>query len=165
MTEGVSNTNDWIWRLTSASIRVGMFNAVTSETWFPISDVGMTARIIADTALSSGGSPHPIVQIKGGLTFGEFWKTLITMGYELEARNGSECAAAIRKDIESSKEAHPLWTLSNILEDLDETAENVWAASWREEGMSLIRLQVAIERSVKYLAHIGFLSLPSIGVA
>ncbi|EGU72901.1 hypothetical protein FOXB_16587 [Fusarium oxysporum f. sp. conglutinans Fo5176] len=162
LTEGGSNTDDWIWRLTSACIRVGMFNADNSETWIPISEVGTTARIIVDTALSSSGSSQSIVQIKGGLTLGEFWKTLVTMGYELEARNGSECAAAIRGDIESSKESHPLWALSDILEDLEETAQNVWAASWREERASSIRLQVAIERSVRYLTQVGFL-LPTMG--
>ncbi|SPJ79467.1 uncharacterized protein FTOL_07858 [Fusarium torulosum] len=163
LTEGYSNTDDWIWRLTSACIRVGMYNTDNAATWVPMSDVGMIARTIVGTAMSSGSSSQPILQIKGGLTLGDLWKTLITMGYELQARSGSKCAAAIRRDIQSSKEAHPLWTLSDILGDLEDTAQDTWAASWYEDKTCSVRLRVAIQKSVRYLAETGFLSSPKGG--
>jgi thioester reductase-like protein len=74
LTEGYSSTDDWIWRLTSACIRVGMYNTDNAATWVPMSDVGMVARTIVSTAMSSGSASQPIVQIKGGLTLGTFGK-------------------------------------------------------------------------------------------
>jgi hypothetical protein len=82
------------------------------------------------------------------------------MGYKLQASSGSKCAAAIRRDIQSSKEAHPLWTLSDILEDLEDTAQDTWAASWYEDKTCSVRLRVAIQKSVRYLAETGFLLSP-----
>ncbi|KAI6749308.1 hypothetical protein HG530_015147 [Fusarium avenaceum] len=130
LTEGYLSTDDWIWRLISACIRVGTYNTDNAATWIPMSDVGMIAQTIVATGMRSGSSSQPVVQIKGGLTLGDLWGTLITMGFELQASSGSECAAAIHRDIQSSKEAHPLWTLSDILEDLEDTAQDTWAASW-----------------------------------
>jgi thioester reductase-like protein len=157
LTEGYSNTDDWIWRLAAACVRVGMYNADNAATWIPISDVGTVARIIVETVMSSRSSSQPIVQIKGGLTLGDFWETLIGLGYELEGRSGSECATAIRQDIESAKEDHPLWTLSDVLGDLEDTAQDTWAASWYEEKTCPVRLRVAIQKTVRYLEGIGFL--------
>jgi thioester reductase-like protein len=163
LTEGYWNTDEWIWRLTSACIRVGMYNSDNAATWVPMSDVGMIARTIVGTAMSSGSSSQPIVLIKGGLTLGDLWKTLITMGCELQASSGSKCAAAIHQDIQSSREAHPLWTLSDILEDLEDTAQDTWAASWNEDKTCSVRLRVAIQKSIRYLAEIGFLLSPQGG--
>lgn len=160
-TEGVSNADDWIWRLAAACIRVGIYNGDQSETWIPISDAAATATTILDTALGLGCSAKPpVVPVKGGMAFGEFWKILSATGYELEPRSGADCAAAIRKDIETSKEAHPLWTLSDMLRDLEETAKDTWAASWQEGGTSSIRLKVALKKSVEFLTKVGFLPPP-----
>jgi thioester reductase-like protein len=74
LTEGYSSTDDWIWRLTSACIRVGMYNTDNAATWVPMSDVEMIARTMVSTAMSSGNSSQLIVQIKGGLTLGTFGK-------------------------------------------------------------------------------------------
>ena len=161
--EGVANADDWIWRLAGACIRVGMYNANNSDAWIPISDAAITATTIIDRALSH--SSNPITQVKGGMTFGEFWKTLALTGYKLEARDGSECAAAIRRDIEVSKEAHPLWTLSDMLDSLEDTTKDVWATSWREGGISPVRLKVALKKSANFLSGVGFLPSPEINRA
>jgi membrane peptidoglycan carboxypeptidase len=82
------------------------------------------------------------------------------MGFELQASSGSMCATAIHRDIQSSKEAHPLWTLSDILEDLEDTAQDTWAASWYDEKTCSVRLRVALQKSIGYLVETGFLLSP-----
>lgn len=128
-----------------------------------MSDVGMIAQTIVATGMSSGISSQPVVQIKGGLTLGDLWKMLITMGYELQASSGSECAAAIHRDIQFSKEAHPLWTLSDILEDFEDTAQDKWAATWYDDKTCSVRLRVALQKSIRYLVDTGFLLSPKGG--
>lgn len=160
LTEGYLSTDDWIWRLISACIRVGTYNTDNAATWIPMSDVGMIAQTIVATGMRSGSSSQPVVQIKGGLTLGDLWGTLITMGFELQASSGSECAAAVHRDIQSSKEAHPLWTLSDILEDLEDTAQDTWAASWYDDKTCSVRLRVALQKSIGYLVETGFLLSP-----
>ena len=91
---------------------------------------------------------------------GDFWTTLARTGYHLKATSGPECAAAIRKDIECGKETHPLWTLADMLDSLEETAKSIWATSWRENGVSTVRLRVALRKSAGFLSSVGFLPTP-----
>ncbi|KAI9701812.1 MAG: hypothetical protein M1836_001156 [Candelina mexicana] len=148
-TEGVANADDWIWRLAAACIRI------------PLSDATATANIIVNTALDH--SPRPTTQVRGGMTLGDFWATLTRTGYQLKAMSAAECAAAIRKDMESSEETHPLWALADMLESLEETAKSIWATSWRENGVSPVRLRVALRKSAEFLSNIGFLPVPVVG--
>ncbi|KAL9637232.1 MAG: hypothetical protein Q9164_002318 [Protoblastenia rupestris] len=157
-TEGVVNADDWIWRLAAACIRVGVYNADSSDKWIPLSDAAATAKIIIDTALDP--SPRPTTQVKGGITMSDFWATLARTGYQLKAKSAAECVAAIRKDMESSQETHPLWALADMLESLEETVKSIWATSWRENGISPIRLRVALRKSAEFLNNVGFLPLP-----
>ncbi|CAG8962038.1 hypothetical protein HYFRA_00005080 [Hymenoscyphus fraxineus] len=157
-TEGVANADDWIWRLAAACIRVGAYNADTSDKWIPISDAAATATTIIDTALDR--SSKTMTQVRGGMTLGDFWATLTSTGYQLEARGALECTAAIRQDIQDSQEKHPLWALTDMLESLEETEKSKWATSWRENGVSLVRLKVALRKSAEFLSKVGFFPLP-----
>lgn len=159
-TEGVANADDWIWRMTAACLRVGVFNADESDSWVPIADAAATATTIIDTALDRSS---PIVtQVKGGLTMGEFWETLRTAGYALRSEDASKCMAAIRKDVEDNKETHPLGALGDMLEGLGDTAKVQWADSWYKGGFSSpIRLRVALMKSAEFLSKVGFLPLPA----
>ncbi|KAI4265034.1 MAG: hypothetical protein L6R35_007224, partial [Caloplaca aegaea] len=97
-TEGVANADDWIWRMTAACLRVGVFRADEADTWIPIADAAATAATIIHTAFDRSS---PIVtQVTGGLTMGEFWETLQRAGYALRAEDASRCMAAIRHDVE-----------------------------------------------------------------
>ena len=159
-TEGVANADDWIWRVTAACLRVGVFNAEESDNWIPIADAATTAATIINTAFDRSSST--VTQVKGGLTMGEFWETLSTAGYALRGENRSKWMAAVRKDVEDNKEGHPLGALSDILEDLGDTAKARWADSWHKGGFSsTTRLKVALMKSAEFLSKVGFLPLPA----
>ncbi|KAI4248827.1 MAG: hypothetical protein L6R40_000838 [Gallowayella cf. fulva] len=159
-TEGVANADDWIWRMTASCLRVGIFNADESGNWVPIADAAATAATIIDAAFDRSS---PIVtQVKGGLTMGDFWKTLGAAGYTLRGEDAGRCMAAIRKDVEDNRETHPLGALGDMLEGLGDTANVQWADSWHRGGFSSpVRLRVALMKSVEFLSQVGVLPLPA----
>ncbi|KAJ5615266.1 hypothetical protein N7537_000380 [Penicillium hordei] len=50
-TEGLSNPDDYIWRLAATCIDIGEYNAAEVEGWLSISDVTATATVIIDAVL------------------------------------------------------------------------------------------------------------------
>ncbi|KAH8662495.1 hypothetical protein BX600DRAFT_382509 [Xylariales sp. PMI_506] len=162
-TEGVANADDWIWRVAAACIRVGMYDVDDCERWIPMSDSAVTATTIIDAAL--GFSTSSIVtQVKGGMSFSEFWATLRMVGFQLEPKSSQECTAAIRKDMETSGETHPLWTLADTLSSLEKGEKALWSKTWYQGSISQTRLKVAISKSVEVLSRVGFLPLPVRGM-
>lgn len=159
--EGVANADDWIWRMTAACLYVGVFRADEADKWVPIADAAATAATIIHTAFDRSSSI--VTQVPGGLTMGEFWGTLQRAGYALRGENASRCMAAIRHDVESHPETHPLGALKDMLEDLGDTAKVPWAESWHTGGgfASPIRLRVVLAKSAKFLSRLGFLPLPA----
>ncbi|OAQ61656.2 HC-toxin synthetase [Pochonia chlamydosporia 170] len=161
-TEGFTNSNDYIWRLTASCIRVGAYNAAESDIWVPVSDVAATAMRIISTALDTTSEMDPVIQLHDGMKFGEFWAILKAMGYTLVPKSLKEWLAMIRKDIKACGETHPLWPLAHALES------NV---TWVPEDDSDVevkcrdtpfKLKVAVWRSVEYLKKDGFLRASSL---
>ncbi|OAA37396.1 peramine synthetase [Metarhizium rileyi] len=161
-TEGVANADDWLWRMAAACIRVGVYNVDDSDKWIPLCDVGTIAAVIIHAALGHPSSSTTVTQVRGGLTMGEFWETLATAGYPLTGTRVAECTAAIREDILANREKHPLGVLEDMLQDLDDTTNVQWAASWRKNGLcSPARLKAALCKSAEFLSGVSFLPLPN----
>nr|AHZ65449.1 peramine synthetase [Epichloe coenophiala] len=158
-TEGVANADDWLWRMAAACIRVGVINGEESDNWIPIADAAATATTVIETSL--GRSSGVVTQVKGGLTMGEFWQTLRATGYALRSKDSSTWMAAIRQDVEKNRDTHPLGALSDMLQDLADTARSQWADSWRTGGLSSpARLKLALVKSAGFLSKVGVLPLP-----
>ncbi|KAI8226930.1 Nonribosomal peptide synthetase 1 [Colletotrichum sp. SAR 10_86] len=85
-TEGVANTDDYIWRLTAASIDVGAYNFDDETAWLHLSDATTTAAAAIRTAFSPA-SPHKAVVHHGdGMTWGAFWSLIQNMGFSIRMR-------------------------------------------------------------------------------
>ncbi|KHN97500.1 peptide synthetase 3 [Metarhizium album ARSEF 1941] len=156
-TEGVVNSDDYVWRMIAACIKAGVCNADDLDRWFPISDVARAARIIIDTALEPMTMPGPVMQVTGGITWRDIWDIVMEMGYAVQSRPAKEWLMTIRRDIEVEQENHPLWTLAHMVEGSIEHAEQTWANSWHGNEASSVRLKCAVKRSLEFLSDIGFI--------
>ncbi|QLI69376.1 D-lysergyl-peptide-synthetase subunit 3 [Metarhizium brunneum] len=156
-TEGVVNSDDYIWRLVAACIKAGVCNADELDKWFPVSDVARTASIIVDTVLEPVTTSAPVKQVTGGITWREIWDIVTEMGYTIESRPAMDWMRAIRQDIEVEREHHPLWTLAQMIEGSIDNKEPMWAASWCGNQAASVRLKGAVKHSIQFLGEIGFI--------
>ncbi|KAL6904028.1 hypothetical protein GGI43DRAFT_399484 [Trichoderma evansii] len=152
--EGVPNADDYIWRLVAACIRTRSYNADDSDEWLPMSDVAAMATMIIDTALDPTAAL--ITKSRDGMTWGEFWAIIQEMGYQLQGYCAAEWLAAVREDIEISREKHPLWPVAYMLDTEGETSKGTPDSSL-EMGNTPERLKLAVRKNVEFLGRVGFI--------
>lgn len=162
-TEGVANADDYLWRLVAASISIGMYNVDEADAWVPLTDAATTARAIVRNALSPSSQQLIVTQVADGMPWGRFWAILEDMGYRLKPASGQEWTASVRQAISSAKEDHPLWPLQHMLEvEYAPRKGKDGASGCLEDGDTHEHegLELAIKRSVEFLARDGYLPLP-----
>ncbi|KAK1996788.1 amino acid adenylation domain-containing protein [Colletotrichum falcatum] len=155
--EGVANLDDYVWRLTSASINVGAYSDGNEDAWLHISDAATTAAAAIQTALNPQSLPHAVKSQEDGMTWGTFWRMVQSAGYDIRPTPASEWLSAVRRDLLARQEAHPLWPLAHLLED----GSLEWGFRVSHPQDCPVQLKVAVRRNIEFLARAGF--LPGIG--
>ncbi|KAM7200320.1 Nonribosomal peptide synthase atnA [Naviculisporaceae sp. PSN 640] len=158
-TEGVANADDYLWRLASASIRIGAYNADDKDIWVRVSEVAETARTVVDMALRPVLPTCLMTSILDGMTWGEFYGILsTTMGYKLEAVSGEEWTKRVQSDFDRSEpESHPMWPFAHELGNEASQEEKLQGEGWRRLGKTPATLRAAVMRSAMYLRESGML--------
>ncbi|WDK10222.1 amino acid adenylation domain-containing protein [Colletotrichum graminicola] len=152
-TEGVANLDDYIWRLTSANINIGAYNDSDEDAWLHVSDAATTAAATIQTALNPHSQAHAVKSQEDGMTWGAFWRLILSAGYGIRPSPASEWLSAVRRDLFARQEAHPLWPLAHMLED----GSLEWAFRVNHPEDCPVRLKVAIRRNIDFLVQAGFL--------
>ncbi|KAF3810065.1 Nonribosomal peptide synthetase dtxS1 [Colletotrichum gloeosporioides] len=153
-TEGVANTDDYIWRLTAASIDVGAYNCDDYSAWLHLSDATTTAEAAICTAFSPASLHKAVVHHEDGMTWGAFWSLIQNMGFSIRSMPASQWLPLLRRDIASRNEGHPLWPLAHLMED----GSMEWDVRVQEQREPPLILKVAVKRNVEFLVRAGFLS-------
>ncbi|KAK2778742.1 hc-toxin synthetase [Colletotrichum kahawae] len=153
-TEGVANTDDYIWRLTAASIDVGAYNVDDDSAWLHLSDATTTAAAAIRTAFSPASIPKAVIHHEDGMTWGTYWSLIQNMGFSIRSVPSSQWLPLVRKDIASRKEDHPLWPLAHLIED----GSMEWDVRVEDLRDAPLRLKVAVKRNVEFLVQARFLS-------
>ncbi|GKT56654.1 nonribosomal peptide synthetase [Colletotrichum tofieldiae] len=157
-TEGVANLDDYIWRLTAASIDIGAYNADDKDAWLHVSDAATTAAAAIHVAFNTMSQATTVKSQEDGMTWGAFWRLIQASGYDVRPTPASEWLPAIRKDISARKEAHPLWPLAHLLDGSME-----WDSQGDHPRDCPVQLKVAVRRNLEFLMKVGF--LPTVGLA
>ncbi|KAK1981583.1 non-ribosomal peptide synthetase [Colletotrichum cereale] len=152
-TEGLANLDDYVWRLTSANINIGAYNADDEGAWLHVSDAATTAAAVIQTALNPQSQAHAVKNQEDGMTWGAFWGLVQSAGYSIRPTPASEWLLAVRRDISKRQEAHPLWPLAHLLDD----GSMEWGLHSNKPEDCALRLKVAIRRNLEFLVQAGFL--------
>ncbi|KAF5231323.1 hypothetical protein FANTH_13452 [Fusarium anthophilum] len=159
-TEGVANADDYLWRLLSACIRVGAYNADIGGGWISISDASTVASLVVGAAVDSGSASGLMTVATDGMKWDEICAILVGMGFKIEARKGMEWRVMIRRDMEAEKERHPLWPIAHLVEDIDKRVATSQAPVNARDRAPAVSVQAAIMKSAAYLYRVGFLPQP-----
>lgn len=168
---GIANTNDFIWRLVAGCVEIGAYNNDDAARWLYVADVDTVAGDVVggivdgDDGLVGGGSvgegerkrgSDAIIRVTDGLRLSSLWHILISVhGYSLTPLPQAEWLIRLRSRIFQVGETHLLFPLLHILErDRGSVGEDDAA------GVEEARVAAAVSKNVEFLIRVGFLPRP-----
>ncbi|OAA52947.1 AMP-dependent synthetase/ligase [Cordyceps fumosorosea ARSEF 2679] len=184
-TSGISNTDDFIWKLVAGASRMGSYPSDPADSWLDVAEVDYVARRVvlranppertscpgrvngvgADRAHSSEARSGPTHEdIDRGLTVERFWHAVQAQtGQSLEPRERSLWLAQAHAKIEDDDDGHPLSSIMPYLgTSLGSCSDGEGKAGVQTHVSPLDgpgEVDAAVRRSVQYLCGIGFISL------
>jgi len=156
--EGVSNTDDFLWRVVAGTVRCGGYNSNGRSMWMNIAGVDQVAAIVADKCLLIRPQDAPMTRLLDGLTVGEFWKIVLeSLGMSLRPMRLLKWIDALRKGVEETGQNHPMFPVMHWLEALDGNLGDDEPMAF-EPRLRKEEIVSAIKKSVEYLASIEYLA-------
>ena len=179
---GIANTNDFIWRLVAGCVEIGAYNNDDAARWLYVADVDTVAGDVVGGIVDgddgggegqdgvvgdgkSGGGERrrldPVVRVTDGLRLSSLWHILISIhGYRLTPLPQEEWLVHLRSRIFQVGESHLLFPLLHILErDGGAVGEDDAGLRMTEEARST-KVAEAVSKNVEYLIRVGFLPRP-----
>lgn len=158
--EGVSNTDDFLWRVAAGAARVGGFSSSEKNSWISVAGVDKVASLIVERCLDSKADKEIMVSLDYGLYVSKFWEIIrTTLGIDLRPMTQLEWIDSLQRDIKSTGKSHPMWPVMHYLEIGDgyigEENHGLIGSQQQAEKEEIVS---AIQKSVEYLASIGFFS-------
>ena len=175
---GIANTNDFIWRLVAGCVEIGAYNNDDAARWLYVADVDTVA---GDVVGYDGGGENrysvlggekageeeeerrrrgrdAVIRVTDGLRLSSLWHILTSVhGYRLTPLPHAEWLPRLRSRIFHVGESHLLFPLLHILErDGGAVGED---DAGTEEGRSA-RVAEAVSKNVEFLIRVGFLPRP-----
>lgn len=149
--EGVSNVDDFIWRLVAAASRLGVCPS-KGKGWMPMADAKFVAsQILCQLSQQNIAAFNDLASISG-LPTSTFWDVV---NGELEHPcTGLTWNDWIKRALEDTNrvgEAHPLWAVQHFLVE-----EGVEQANPPETIPDSSLLHAAIKKNVQYLRRVAF---------
>ncbi|KAF9768165.1 nrps5 single domain, non-ribosomal peptide synthase-like protein [Fusarium sp. DS 682] len=166
---GVSNLDDFLWRVVASAIRVGAYNVDESNdpsAWMLVAGSDQIATSAVDACMlpaSASASIPPSVRFVDGVPVKELWKILIDeLGFNLRPMCGQDWLQALEDNMDSQGPSHPLFPVFDFLQlkqGTIGTPKIMVDAPICPQEETLHRLR----RSLEYLNKIGFFALSGPG--
>ncbi|KHO01262.1 AMP-dependent synthetase/ligase [Metarhizium album ARSEF 1941] len=174
---GLSNTDDFIWKLVAGAVRMGSFPSDPPGYWVDMAEVSYVARRIAHRAqacASDGVSPQPVAsdleapgpgagsgvvldEMNRGLPVHLFWQAVQSQAQlALRQLDWDSWIAHAHVELERELEAHPLWGIQLLLGPSLGSPARIPDADSR----AVDEVGAAVRRCVQYLCSVGFIALP-----
>lgn len=148
--EGISNIDDFIWRLVAASTQLKLCPSKSSE-WLGVGDAGFVASQILGQISQSKIAAYNDLSVRSGLPTRKFWE-LVNYGlkHPCTGLTWNDWIKHALEDMNTVGERHPLWPVQHFL------VEETTPMPRRPITGGSENLHSAIINSVRYLQRIGF---------
>ncbi|CAH0020817.1 unnamed protein product [Clonostachys rhizophaga] len=151
---GLANKSDFIWRLISASIEVGSYNADEEDTWLFVSDTSRVSQAIIEAL--HGQYRQQVAKILDGIRFKDLWKLLKSYGYDLQPLNREQWLARLHQFVAAKQERHVLFPLMYMFE----SNEPIGVQNGPFQPSTGVK--EALEANIRHLITIDFLPKPKL---
>ncbi|KUL87677.1 hypothetical protein ZTR_05888 [Talaromyces verruculosus] len=168
---GICNVDDYLWRVVSASLRLGAYNAEESaNSWLFISPVNRVASLVVEESLSfiyrsrnhhdPASSLHTI-PILDGIPVPDFWKTIqLASSRKIKAWTSNQWLGAVKSDVDHAGTAHPIWPVIQFLEAANGYLGTAQSPSFNQPPAVSRSIESALQENIRYLTRIGFFRAP-----
>ncbi|KAL4862973.1 hypothetical protein BDV12DRAFT_34759 [Aspergillus spectabilis] len=178
---GVSNTDDFFWRVVATAVEIGGFNAQEPENVILLAGAQQVASVVTDQLKlnrnrnpNSSGSGMPSVETKVRLaiTTQELWRMLSEeFGYSMRAMGPAEWLGAMRAAVHAQGDSHRLWPVLHFLEAgggyMGQPVGGCQLQGATEAGQApeKVELLASLRKSISYMRQIGYLQSDGAEVA
>ncbi|CAG8909360.1 unnamed protein product [Penicillium egyptiacum] len=156
---GVSNTDDFLWRVVASVIEIGAFNNTGLDGLILVSGAHQVASAILRDVLNPHPQGHTVeTTIRCGVHVGELWEMLRDeFGYQLEPIDAAEWLGRLRAQLKARGEKHRLWPVFHLLEATGGRLGVPMPAHLRQDEHK-DEVRASLRKSISYLRKIGYLS-------
>ncbi|KAK1976954.1 non-ribosomal peptide synthetase [Colletotrichum cereale] len=159
--DGISNTDDFLWRVTASALDIGLYNNDERHLWLAVAGVDLVARKVLDSCFHcEGGKATPVVKkILNGLTMGEYWNIVIQETCSLaEPTDFSSWRESLHDEVESKGSTHRLWPVLHFLDDTGgKLGQPPGSMSTEDQLEQQDSVKKALRKSLQYLVAIGYM--------
>ncbi|RAL06662.1 putative nonribosomal peptide synthase [Aspergillus homomorphus CBS 101889] len=160
---GVSNTDDFLWRVVASAVETGGFNAEEPESVILLAGAQQVASIVIANQLSRDGAikePRIEDKVRLAVTTQELWRMLIDeFGYALQPMGPTEWLESMKAAVHAQGESHRLWPVLHFLEGGGGyMGQPVTAGqpNGAEPGPQKDELLASLRKSITYMRQIGY---------
>ena len=158
--EGISNTDDFLWRLVQACVTVGGYPIADGDFWLAVADVNEVAACIIALSWRADTRTQQLamVDIEAGLTVDDFWAIVTSeLGSMIAVKpmKGENWVLAVRGLLEYAKEDHPYRPLEAMLQESSYSLGSPNVAN-AESHANVCR---AVRKNMRTLLDAGFFAV------
>ncbi|GKT45460.1 nonribosomal peptide synthase atnA [Colletotrichum spaethianum] len=159
--DGISNTDDFLWRVTASSLDVGLYDNDECDLWLAAAGVDLVAKRILDSCFQCElDEDIPIVKkILNGLTMREYWNVVNQeTGSLTEPTDSKSWLCALHDEVEEKGPTHRLWPVLHFLDDTGGKLGQPLGSMTRNDQLEHQDLvKHALRKSLQYLVAIGYM--------
>ncbi|PYH86079.1 nonribosomal peptide synthase [Aspergillus uvarum CBS 121591] len=157
---GVSNTDDFLWRVVATAVETGGFNAEEPENVILLAGAQQVASIVISNQLSSKEPRGIENRVRLAVTTQELWRMLVDdFGYALQPMGPAEWLESMKAAVHAQGESHRLWPVLHFLEAGGGYMGQPVAAGQphgAEPGPQKNELLASLRKSITYMRQIGY---------
>ncbi|KAL2864077.1 uncharacterized protein BJX67DRAFT_384078 [Aspergillus lucknowensis] len=159
---GVSNTDDFFWRVVATAVEIGGFNAEEPENVILLAGAQQVASIVTDKlqlSLSPAAMASVETKVRLAITTHELWRMLSEeFGYTMRGMGPAEWLDAMRAAVHAQGESHRLWPVLHFLEaGGGYMGLPVEGGQLQGQGSEKEELLASLRKSIRYMRQIGYL--------
>ncbi|KAK2044689.1 non-ribosomal peptide synthetase [Colletotrichum somersetense] len=159
--DGISNTDDFLWRVTASSLEIGLYNNDEHDFWLAAAGVDLVAKKVLDSCFHCGvGKATPVVtKILNGLTMGEYWNIVIQETKNLaEPTDSGSWQDSLHEEVKSRGSTHRLWPVLHFLDDSGgKLGQPLGTMTTEDQLEQQGSVKKALRKSLHYLVAIGYI--------
>ena len=155
--EGVANTDDFIWRLTAATIDCQRYDVGLGQRWLSIAGSDRVAALALSSLYEKTGEQSLSLSVGDGITWQDYWDFLRNdCHFELQPLEHDDWSALLQRQLDEQQESHILWPVADFISK-EYKPENGSGGVQDSSPTVLQQLKRTLKKNIGFLSSVGFL--------
>ncbi|KAI8225576.1 Nonribosomal peptide synthetase 1 [Colletotrichum sp. SAR 10_96] len=161
--DGISNTDDFLWRVTASALDIGLRVNEDPGSWIAAAGVDLVAEIILNSCLLQPADCGASVskKILSGLSLGDYWDIVTEETRRVtEPSDAKNWLGALQCEVEGKGSGHRMWPVMHFVEDKGGIlGQPLGAMTAEDQAEHQAVVRKALRKSLQYLVAIGYMNI------